>query len=104
MLGEIRLEEMRRTMSEALDKAFDKQFRLNAEYFKEMRATDQRLAGLEHVARQPRLATEADVPSDKKTRKRAEDAASDQAKHGDSCSAKRAHAGLTSLTSFGKIA
>ena len=35
----------------------------------EMRATKYRLAGLEHDARQPRLAIEVDVPSDTKTRK-----------------------------------
>ena len=43
-----------------------------------MRETRQRLA---EEARQPRLATEADVPTDKKTRKCAEDAAADEAKH-----------------------
>ena len=37
-----------------------------------LRATDQRLAGLEHDARQPHLATEADVKPDTKTCKRAE--------------------------------
>ena len=41
------------------------------------RETRQRLAGLEQDARQPRLAMEADVASDKKTRKRTEDAAAD---------------------------
>ena len=35
-----------------------------------MRVTNQRLAGLQHEARQPRLPTEADVEPDKKTRKR----------------------------------
>ena len=40
-----------------------------------MRATKQRLAGLEQDARQPRLAMEADVPSDTKTRERTEGAA-----------------------------
>ena len=66
--------------------------------------TKQRLAGLEHYARQPRLAMEADVTSDKKTRKRTEDAAADRAKHGDSCSTKSVDAGLTSATSFGMAA
>ena len=47
------------------------------------------------------LATETDGPTDKKTRKRAEDAAADQAKHGDSCSARRVDAGPTRSTSFG---
>ena len=61
----------------------------------------QRSASLEHDdARQPRLAMEADVKSDKKTRKRTEDAAVDQAMNGDSCSAKRVQAGSTSSPSF----
>ena len=50
---------------------------------------------------QPRLAMEADVTADKKTRERTEGAtAAVQAKHGDSCSAKRVQAGRTSSTSF----
>ena len=39
-----------------------------------LRRIDQRLASLKQDARQPRLATRADVKADKKTRKRAEDA------------------------------
>ena len=76
------------------------------ELTEEMRATNQRLAGLEHEARQPRLAMEADVETDKTTRKRTEGApAADRAKHNrDSSSAKKANDGPTSLTSFGKIA
>ena len=47
-----------------------------------MRATNQRLVGLEHEARQSRLATEADIEAVKKTRKRTESAAAaDLAKH-----------------------
>ena len=38
------------------------------------------------------------------THKRTEDAAADQAKRGDSCSAKRVDAGPTGLTSFGMAA
>ena len=76
-------------MYEILDEAFEKYCRLKSENGKEMKTTDQYLAGAEHDARQPRFATEADVETDKKTRKRAEDAAADQAKHGDSRSAKR---------------
>ncbi|CAM9124457.1 unnamed protein product, partial [Ascophyllum nodosum] len=53
------------------------------ELAEEMRATNKRLASLEQDARQPRLAMEADVPADKKTRKRTEGAATAvQAKHG----------------------
>ena len=47
---------------------------------------------------------EVDVPNDKKTRKRTEDTAADQAKHGDICSAKRVDTDPTSSTSFGMTA
>ena len=67
----------------------------------EIRRTRQRSASLEQGARQPCRAIEADVISGKKTRKRAKDAAANQAKDGDSCTAKRVHAGPTSSTSFG---
>ena len=67
----------------------------------EMKATKQRLAGLEQVAQQPRLAMEADVPSDTKTQKRMEDAVAVQAKHGDSCSANYVDPNPMCLTSFG---
>ena len=51
---------------------------------------DQRLASLEHSARQPCLAMEADGSADEKTRKRTEGAAKAvQAMHGDNCSANR---------------
>ena len=54
---------------------------------------DQRLASLEQNARQPRLAMEADVPADEKTRERTEGAAKAvQAMHGDSISANRVQA------------
>ena len=45
------------------------------ELTEEMRAINQRLADLEYEARQSRLATEADVEPDTKTRKRTEDTA-----------------------------
>ena len=51
-------------MSEALDKAFN-------EPTEKMRETRQRSAGPEQDAWQPRLATEADVPTGTKTRNRA---------------------------------
>ena len=54
---------------------------------------NQRLASLEQDARQPRLAKEADAKAAKTTCKRTEGAAAAvQAKHGDSCSAKRIQA------------
>ena len=65
--------------------------------------TSQRLAGLEREARQPRLATEADVKPDTKTGKHTEDASSaDRMKNGERSFAKVDY-GPTSLTSFGMI-
>ena len=58
-------------MNKYLDKKLD-------EYVEKMSETRQRLARLEHDARQPRFTMEADVISDKKTRKRTEDAAADR--------------------------
>ena len=66
----------------------------------EMKATKQRLVGLEQNVRQPRLTMEADVSSNTKTRERTEGAAAAvQAIHGDSCSSKRVEAGPTCSTS-----
>ena len=65
---------------------FDQQDKKLDELAKEMRETRQRLAGLEQDARQVRLAMEADVISDTKTRKCTENAAADRAKHGDKSS------------------
>ena len=66
-----------------------------------MRATKQRLPGLEQEAWQSRLTMEADVPLDTKTRERTEStAAAGQAKHGYSCSAKRVQSGPTNSASF----
>ena len=82
-------------MCEVLDKAFE-------ELTEKMRRANQRLASLEQKARQPRLAMKADVTAGKKTRERVEGAAAAvQAKHGDSCSAKRVQVGTTTSTSFG---
>ena len=65
-----------------MDKAF-------GEFKKDLRRINQRLASLEQDAWQRRLAMEADVTADKKTRERAEGAAAAvQAKHGNSCSSK----------------
>ena len=67
-----------------------------------MRGTRQRLAGLAQDARQPRLAMEADGPSDTKTRERTEGAAKAvQAMHGDSFSANRVDPDPICSTSFG---
>ena len=88
-IGEITKEKIRRIKPEALDKSFD-ELEKNLDKMSEitdrlLRAADHRLAGLEHNARQPRLATKAYEKSDIETPQRAEDAAADQAKHGDSC-------------------
>ena len=94
MLEEITLEKLRRIMSEALDKAFN-------EPTEKIRESRQRLAGLEQNTQQRCLAMGTDVKVNTKTRKRAEDAAAGQAKHGDSCFAKRVQVSPTSSTSFG---
>ena len=66
-----------------------------------MRETSQRSESLEQHARQPRLLTEADVPTDTKTHKRTEGAAADHVKHGDSCSANQVDPDQMCPTSFG---
>ena len=91
---------MLRIMSEAPDKSFDNFYELKLENPKKMRATRQRLADLEHDVRQPRLAAKVDVPTVKKTHTGAEEAPANQAKHGDSCSAKKVDPDPMCLTSF----
>ena len=66
----------------------------------ETRETTRRLAGLEQEARQPYLATEADVPSDKKTRKRMEDVAAERVTSRDN-SSPQVDTGPIYLTSLG---
>ena len=72
-------------------------------YIEERRSIDQRLTRLEHGARQPRLATEADGLANTKTRERTEGAATAvQAMRGDSFSSRRVEPGpSTNSTSFG---
>ena len=82
------------------EESFDRKLKIMDELADELRATKQRLAGMEQVARQPRLAMEADVPSDTKSRKRMEDAVAVQAKHGDSCFANQIDPDPICLTSF----
>ena len=53
--------------------------------------TNQRLAGLQHRAQKPGLATKTDVETNTKIRKRTEGAAADRAKHGDTSSARVDH-------------
>ena len=102
MLGGITLEDLRRVMSEVWDEVCQENGLKKPEKSKEMRATEQRSASLEHDSRQPRFAMEADVIEDMKTCEHTEGAApAVQAKHGDSCSAKKVQAGPKSSTSFG---
>ena len=84
-----------------IEELFDKSDRELDELLNEMSAAKQHLTGLEQYTRQPRLAMEADVPLDNKTRERTKDAAAVvQAKHGDSCSANRVDRDPMCLTSF----
>ena len=82
---------------------FDRKYKRSGKRMEKMRATTQRLAALEHKARQPRFATGVDVEPDIETRKCTEGTAVDRAKNGYSSSA-RVNAGATSLTIFGMIA
>ena len=85
-----------------IEELFDKSDGKMDELADEMREIEQRVASLEHDARQPRLAMEADVPADKNARELTEGAAAAvQAKHEDSCSANRADLDPMCLTSFG---
>ena len=79
---------------------FDKSDRKLDELTEEMRATKQRLAGLEQEAPQPHLVTEAYVPVDTKTRKRMEDVAAERVISGDDSSAQ-VDTDPMCLTSFG---
>ena len=58
-----------------IEELFNKSDRKLDELVEEMRATEQRLAGQEQDARQPRLTMEGGGPSDTKTRERTEGAA-----------------------------
>ena len=73
-----------------IEELFDKSDRKLDELTENLRATDQRVASFEQDARQPRLAMEADVPANIKTRERTEFVAKPvQAMHGDNFSANR---------------
>ena len=80
----------------------DQQVNKLEEMAEDWRSMDRRLTCLEHCARQPRLAMEADGPTNTKTRERTEGAATAvQAMHGDSCSADRVDPDPMCSTSFG---
>ena len=90
------MEDVYRMMKEAFDR-WDKQLDEISDEIKK------RLTRLEHGARQPRLAMEADGQADTETRERTEGAATAlQATRGDCFSARRVEPGPTNnLTSFG---
>ena len=95
------MEELRRILAEELNIFFDTETRLDRErleYTEKKSKTNQRLAGLQHKARQPRLATEVDVEPDTKTRKRTEGAAADDRVMNGNSSSARADDGPTSLS------
>ena len=95
MPGGITLEDYRRALSET-------RCEILREFKEDLRRLDQRLAGLEHDARQPRLVMEANGPANTKTRERKEGAATAvPAMHGDSCSADRVDPNPICSTSFG---
>ena len=79
--------------------------KLLQEYKEDWSSMDQRLTRVEHEARQPRLAMEADGPAITKTRERTEGAATAvQAMHGNSFSTCRVGPGpKTKSTSFGMM-
>ena len=93
---QLTMADLYRIIKERFDRS-DKQFDELAE---NIRVTNQRLAGLEHEARQPRLAKETDVEPDTKTRKRTENAAAHRAKHGNRSSSARVDHDLMRLTSL----
>ena len=100
------MEDVYRTMKEAFDRWDRKLEEISDKmeaYIEERRSIDQRLTRLEHGARQPRLAMEADGPADTKTRERTEGAVTAaQVMRGDSFSARRVEPGPnTNSTSFG---
>ena len=96
------LAEIYRLFEKRLDRKLNRMKSHFNELTERISETNQHSVSLERDdARQPRLAMEADVKSDTKTRKRTKGAtAADQAKYRDSCSTKRIQAGPTSSTSF----
>ena len=99
-------EDLRRIMWETWDEVCEKNGLKKPENPKEMKATDQREGSLEQDARQPRLAMEADGPTNTRTRERTEGTLTAvQAMHGDSFSACRVDPGpKTNSTNFGMMA
>ena len=103
--GQLTWGDVYRMMKEAFnrwDRKLDEILDNMEEYVEERRSIDQRLAHLEHEARQPRLAMEADGPANTKTHERTEGAATAvQVMHGDSCTTEKVLEGPKISTSFG---
>ena len=110
--GRPTLSDVYRTFEERFDQSdsywysigshFNQQVKKLDEPIEMMRGTSQRLAVLEHDARQPRLAMEVDLQADTKTHERTEGAATAvQAMHANSCSANRVDPHPICSTSFG---
>ena len=96
--GQPTLEDFRRALSEMRGDIL-------GEFKEDLRCLNQRLAGLEHDARQPRSAMEADGPADNKTRGRTEGVATAvQVMHGDSCTSQSVQDGPKTLTCLGVMA
>ena len=97
--GQLTWEDVYRIMKEAFDR-WDKKL---DEISDEVRKMDQHVTSLEHGARQPRLAMEADESVNLKTQKRTEGAATAvQAMRGDSCTtAQKIQDGPMTSVTFG---
>ena len=92
-----------RMLYERMDSRSDRQEKMLDEIIVKMtRGTSQCAASLEHDARQPHFAMEADGLANTKTRERTEGAATAvQAMHGDSCTAQKVQGRPKTSTSFG---
>ena len=88
---------------DGMDSCFDRWNMKLDEISDEMRKMDEHVTRLEHGARQPRLAMEADGPANFKTQERTEGAAKAvQAMRGDSCTAEqKVRDGPKTSTTFG---
>ena len=101
--GQVTMADVYRLLVERFDRMDDRWNKKMDEISNEMRKIDQHVTRLEHEARQPRLAMEADGQASTKTRERTEGAATAvQAMRGDCFSARRVEPGpTTNSASFG---
>ena len=102
VLSGIAAEDVRRVWREVWKEVWEEDGLEKPDNPKEVRTTDQREAGLEQDARQPRLAMEVNRLANTKTRECTEGATTVvQAMHGDSCTAQNIQDGQKTLTNFG---